>query len=53
MKNIKGFDEKCLDLAKYFYPDMPSKRQEALAGDIQDAVETFGEWHERNAVSET
>lgn len=40
----KLFDSKCLELAQHFFPSAPKKIQEHLAGDIQDTVETFGEW---------
>jgi hypothetical protein len=33
------FDEKCLDLARYFYPKAEESRLRDLAQDIQNAVE--------------
>ncbi len=35
------YDEKCLDLARYFYPDMDEKRLGELAALIQVTVEDF------------
>lgn len=44
---IKTFDSKCWDLAKHFYPDASEEQLKACASDIQDTVETFGEWMNR------
>jgi len=35
------YDEKCLELARYFYPDMHEKRLGELAALIQVTVEDF------------
>lgn len=35
----RAFDEKCLDLAKYFYPDATREQLDVLADDIQNVVE--------------
>jgi hypothetical protein len=35
----RAFDEKCLDLAKYFYPDATREQLDMLADDIQNVVE--------------
>jgi len=34
------FDEKCLDLARYFYPAAPEDRLRDLAQRLQDEVES-------------
>ena len=33
------YDEKCLDLAKYFYPDATKEQLDRFADDIQNIVE--------------
>ena len=40
-------DPKCFELAQYFYPNATKVEQMECAGDIQDAVETFGEFLDR------
>lgn len=40
-------DPKCFELAQYFYPNATKDEQMECAGDIQDAVETFGEFQNR------
>lgn len=37
------FDERCLDLARYFYPHESDDNLRPLAQQLQDAVEDFGE----------
>jgi hypothetical protein len=39
--NFTLYDEKCLDLARYFYPSMDEKRLGELAALIQVTVEDF------------
>jgi hypothetical protein len=36
-----SFDERCLDLARYFLPDHPEAVMWQLAQDLQDTVEAF------------
>lgn len=43
----KTFDAKCMELAKHFYPQATEEQLGECAGDIQDAVESFGEWMNR------
>lgn len=43
----KTYDSKCYDLAKHFYPTATEQELSDCAGDIQDAVESFGEWMNR------
>lgn len=38
---IPLYDEKCLDLARYFYPDMPEEKLSELAALIQVTIEDF------------
>lgn len=44
---MKTFDSKCHELAKHFYPNATAQELNDCAGDIQDAVESFGEWMSR------
>jgi hypothetical protein len=37
----KAFDPACLDLVRYFYPDLLAERQSALAQIIQDTIGDF------------
>lgn len=43
----KSYDPKCWDLAKHFYPEATAEQLQECAGDIQDTVENFGEWMNR------
>jgi hypothetical protein len=43
----KTYDSKCFELAKHFYPNASAQELSDCAGDIQDAVESFGEWMNR------
>ena len=41
MSRKHSFDPRCLEMAKYFYPDVDEESLNCLAQDIQDAVERF------------
>lgn len=41
MKAKFSFDEKCLELARYFYPNEPEAMLDVLAQEFQDAAESF------------
>jgi hypothetical protein len=43
MKKRYSFDEKCLDLADYFYPEATKSQHDALAQQLQDCAEDFAQ----------
>lgn len=47
---MTSYDEKCFDLARYFYPDMSEDRLNELASLIQVTVEDFEPYVEPNTV---
>lgn len=46
MSRTKLFDPKCLELARHFFPQASEQQLMECAGDIQDTVETYGEFLE-------
>ena len=41
MKTKFSFDEKCLDLARHFYPNEPEAMLHVLAQEFQDSAEDY------------
>ena len=43
MKQNKGFDARCYDLAYHFYPDATEPQLHRLAQQLQDCAEDFAQ----------
>ena len=44
---MRTYDSRCLDLAKVLFPTATDEQVRECAGDIQDAVDGFREWLNR------